>query len=1392
MTFLQTLHLDVGSTWLASVDPTMDTTIPESLGNLKQLEVLHLRLVNLSGTIPQSLGSHTNYRFKELHLSSAVPSGQLSITGTLPSGLLGSNLLEKLVLDQTSLTFIPRSYHWDLLRELVLTDNSQLEFDIYFPLQQLRRFVLQGSPLVTGGMYLPQMPLIEEFEVTSNSFALETNSWSWQFMPNLRKFYADMALYSGFLTSDIGSLRDLESFIVISPLFTGTIPREIANCTRLDTLMLTSAGLTGPLPSPLGAPNMATLVIRDASNLGSLPASIIPMPNMASFVITSSGLNGTLPSWLDGFKSRLIELNDNQLEGSLPKACCSICRLNGNNFTGEIPLELASSAISLEIQHNSLGPRLGPDNIFTRTWDGGVRVVGLTMDVSFNSFYSLLPPVIPSPSTLEGLMLQFSNNRFYGTIPDSWKAYNMDVSYNDLNGDLGQLLPTYSGGILILTGNDFEGTIPPFISTPRLYRLAMSDNKLSGPIPPLPPSLTSFEASGNQLSGILSPEFIFSVTNSRHLVSLDLGDNSLECVDHPSPSLLLISGPLKSLKLAHNNFSCNFFPLQFQDRRTDLSPMLALDLSYNFFTGNFQPNRLESLVVLDISHNRFTGPIEITSRVYQAITQIDVSFNRFTTDVSKISNLPYLFSFNARNNSFTGSLILDSMPKLTTLDMSNNALNAKPSLASIGLHFQLYSLKSLSIKNNTLLPRIKGFDTAVTGLNISRLPYDSIDHPGVVCRSLTFFGLEGITFEFDEDLFDFIQCECDTKHFGSPPNDCQICPSLIDLSTGSVSGIQRCGGQGLTLSPNSFLVVANASNEPNDVLSSFGSVATTTTLQFESETCLVLPEQILTQHSNCLGLTLTASELRNRSAIHAILEHQCRLGSTGRLCARCMCSYGPGEPEGGECYYEKSLRCVKCSRVLTPKQYVLLGLCLLMASIIIVTAIFLIVLPNKRIQRTQPWTRLALPRRAFYRLLYLISLGNVPILIGFLQIFMELTHWDAYVLGRVLQLVNLNAESLGLTCLFPFMSHPETNLAVRLYLPLVALVIVGLCIGLAELVSRCFNRLTACRPSSHDHPQMRPQKSTSGTHGVDDVDSEDYLLLNDSLADDDPLSSIPHEKITTYESKKVIYPTAALLTTVLISVIRFVYFGTALSAHEYLFSIRDPSTGHSYVQSYPYLRSDGTMSSVWMSLPIMILLDGVLPIGFILLCIFGRNKIVHPRTALYFGSLFEPFTSQCYWWEIVIIFKKLSIALVLRGVPSSDALQVTLIVTVISGIMLLQVSLRPWRRQIENIADSCGSLILIGALLAARSGRFHDSNRSVYYVAALTALYVVASVIVICVQTFFGTTEYEKRIARLQAELASESGIDEEGEKLGNRSKFAATSSYLTEDDGTETEESSE
>jgi Leucine-rich repeat (LRR) protein len=53
-------------TYFAIVNNTLRGTIPTELGNLSQVENLHLTANQLSGTIPTELGNLTNV--KQLHL----------------------------------------------------------------------------------------------------------------------------------------------------------------------------------------------------------------------------------------------------------------------------------------------------------------------------------------------------------------------------------------------------------------------------------------------------------------------------------------------------------------------------------------------------------------------------------------------------------------------------------------------------------------------------------------------------------------------------------------------------------------------------------------------------------------------------------------------------------------------------------------------------------------------------------------------------------------------------------------------------------------------------------------------------------------------------------------------------------------------------------------------------------------------------------------------------------------------------------------------------------------------------------------------------------------------------------------------------------------------------
>ena len=65
-----------------------------------------------------------------------------------------------------------------------------------------------------------------------------------------------------------------------------------------------------------------------------------------------------------------------------------------------------------------------------------------------------------------------------------------------------------------------------------------------------------------------------------------------------------------------------------------------------------------------------------------------------------------------------------------------------------------------------------------------------------------------------------------------------------------------------------------------------------------------------------------------------------------------------------------------------------------------------IVLQRKRIQNLQDWKELSILKRTFYRLVYLTSLGNVSILITFLQMLLQFTEWEAYAQLPFVRIIN--------------------------------------------------------------------------------------------------------------------------------------------------------------------------------------------------------------------------------------------------------------------------------------------------------------------------------------------------------------------------------------------------
>ena len=231
------------------------------------------------------------------------------------------------------------------------------------------------------------------------------------------------------------------------------------------------------------------------------------------------------------------------------------------------------------------------------------------------------------------------------------------------------------------------------------------------------------------------------------------------------------------------------------------------------------------------------------------------------------------------------------------------------------------------------------------------------------------------------------------------------------------------------------------------------------------------------------------------------------------------------------------------------------------------------------------------------------------------------------------------------------------------------------------------------------------------------------------------------------EQIEVHYPSFALFTSLSITIVKFFYFGTALASHQYLFPVTQQVTGIKYSQHSPWMRYSEALPLILASIPSILIFDFGLPVAFMVLCWKVRKRFGEPSVQIYFGTLFETYNPRCFWWEIVNILKKLTVALALRSFPDDNALQSTLVASILLITLVAQTTSNPWRRRTENIADGISTAILCGALIWTRPTQLQGAHHVMWYILALSILFTLGSIGVIAWQTIAGITDYQRRVA---------------------------------------------
>ncbi|XP_010906523.1 LRR receptor-like serine/threonine-protein kinase GHR1 [Elaeis guineensis] len=483
---------------------------------------------------------------------------------------------------------------------------------------------------------------------------------------------------SGRLPDNVAEFKSLKYLDISSNAFSGELPQDIGKLRSLLNLSLAWNNFSGPLPDSIGGlASIQSLDLSHNSVSGPLPLSLKSLRNLVSLNLSDNAFTEKILTGLERMSNlESLDLSWNQLDGGidwnfLMDSSIVHVDFSGNLLTCSNPKELKFlSDISDAVKYLNLS-----NNRLTGSLIEGVELSTFgrlkVLDLSHNQLSGELPG-FNYVYDLE--VLRLGNNGFSGFLPsgllkgDSLVLSELDLSANNLSGHINMITST-TLRVLNLSSNSISGELPLLTGTCTV--LDLSKNQFTGNLSVIAKwtdDLEYIDLSENQLMGPI-PEV---ASQFLQLNYLNLSHNALM---NTIPEVLAQYPKLSVLDLSFNQFGGPIL--------TDLlksATVQELYLQNNLLGGSimFSPSSLKksNLRVLDISGNHFNGSFPDDFGSLTGLQVLDVSANKFSGPLPPaVTKLISLTSLDISLNDFTGPLPTTLAGTLVYFNASYNDLS---------------------------------------------------------------------------------------------------------------------------------------------------------------------------------------------------------------------------------------------------------------------------------------------------------------------------------------------------------------------------------------------------------------------------------------------------------------------------------------------------------------------------------------------------------------------------------------------------------------------------------------------------------------------------------------------------------------------------------------------